>query len=89
MNSTGPWRKYEWRQDFITLIVNECAKGVLVFCRKNWVKEPEDHGGRLPELHEVPDVSIQFLHICKYLESTFSPESSCFEQPAAPQEDRL
>lgn len=55
---------------------NECAKEVLVFCRKTWIKEPEDHGGRLPELHEVPDVSVQFLYICKCLESTFSPEAS-------------
>lgn len=66
-----------------------CAEEVLVFCRKNRIEEPEDHGGGLSELHEVSDVSFQFLYICKYLESTFSPEFSYFQQPAAPQQDRL
>lgn len=56
----------------------ECAKIVLVFCRKSWIKRPEDHGGRLSELHEIPDVSFQFFYICKYLESL---DSFCFQQP--------
>lgn len=60
---------------------SECAKIVLMFCRKSWVKQPEDHGGRLSELHEVPDVSFQFFYICEYLESTFSLNSFCFQQP--------
>lgn len=52
-----------------------------MFCRKNWIKEPEDHGGRLSELHEVPDVPFQFPYICKYSEFSFCPEPLLF--PAA------
>ena len=44
---------------------SECAKIVLMFCRKSWVKQPEDHGGRLSELHEVPDVHLQRAGVCE------------------------
>lgn len=55
-----------------------------MFCRKIWIKEPEDHGGRLSELHEVPDVPLQFPYICKYSEFSFCPEPSCSQQPCSP-----
>ncbi|CAF88415.1 unnamed protein product, partial [Tetraodon nigroviridis] len=39
----------------------------------------DGHGGRLPQLHQVPHVCLQFPHLCEYI---FVPPLSMTLRPA-------